>query len=60
LGIYTSFETGGLINKQYQNQDAAGRGKKQTGQQEEEDVATSEINMFFRKPYWVGVAKGPK
>jgi hypothetical protein len=55
---YTSFETGGLISKRYQNQDAAGRAKASqlTGR---EDVATSEINMFLENPiFGVGVAKG--
>jgi hypothetical protein len=55
---YTSFQTGGLINKRYANQDAAGNVKesKFTGR---EVVAESEINMFFKNPvFGVGVAKG--
>lgn len=55
---YTSFQTGGLINKRYANQDAAGRVKKSqfTGR---EDIAQSEINMFFNNPiFGVGVGKG--
>jgi hypothetical protein len=55
---YTAFQTGGLINKRYQNQDAAGRVKASqfTGR---EDVAKSEINMFLENPiFGVGVAKG--
>ena len=55
---YTSLQTGGLINKRYQNQDAAGRVKKSqfTGR---EDIAQSEINMFLENPiFGVGVAKG--
>lgn len=55
---YTSFQTGGLINKRYKNQDAAGRVKESqfTGR---EDVARSEINMFLENPvFGVGVAKG--
>ncbi|MFT5963695.1 MAG: hypothetical protein ACI9L6_000408 [Flavobacterium sp.] len=55
---YTSFQTSGLINKRYQNQDAAGRVKASqfTGR---EDVAKSEINMFLENPiFGVGVAKG--
>jgi hypothetical protein len=55
---YTSFQTGGLINKRYANQDAAGRVKASqfTGR---EDVAKSEINMFLENPiFGVGVAKG--
>jgi hypothetical protein len=55
---YTSLQTGGLINKRYQNQDAAGRAKASrfTGR---EDVAITEINMFLENPiFGVGVAKG--
>ena len=60
MGIwgYTSFQTGGLINKRYANQDAAGRVKKSqfTGR---EDVAQTEITMFFNNPiFGVGVGKG--
>ncbi|WP_367757425.1 O-antigen ligase family protein [Flavobacterium sp. WC2430] len=60
MGIwgYTSFQTGGLINKRYANQDAAGRVKKSqfTGR---EDVAQTEINMFLNNPvFGVGVGKG--
>ena len=55
---YTSFQTGGLINKRYANQDAAGRVKKSqfTGR---EDVAANEINSFLKNPiFGVGVGKG--
>ncbi|SDW73254.1 O-antigen ligase family protein [Flavobacterium degerlachei] len=55
---FTSFQTGGLINKRYKNQDAAGRVKENqfTGR---EDIAQSEINMFLENPiFGVGVAKG--
>ncbi|EIA10400.1 O-antigen ligase family protein [Flavobacterium frigoris] len=55
---YASFQTGGLINKRYANQDAAGRAKESrfTGR---EDVAKTEINMFLENPvFGVGVAKG--
>jgi hypothetical protein len=58
IWTYTSLQTGGLINKRYANQDAAGRDKasKFTGR---EDVATSEIDMFLQNPiFGVGVAKG--
>jgi hypothetical protein len=58
IWAYTAFQTGGLINKRYQNQDAAGRVKASqfTGR---EDVAKSEINMFLENPiFGVGVAKG--
>jgi len=55
---YTSFQTGGLIDKRYANQDAAGRVKESqfTGR---EDVATDEINVFLKNPiFGVGVGKG--
>lgn len=55
---YTSFQTGGLINKRYANQDAAGRVKESrfTGR---EEVAASEIDMFLKNPiFGVGVGKG--
>ncbi|MGO4906670.1 O-antigen ligase family protein [Flavobacterium sp. W20_MBD1_R3] len=55
---YTSFQTGGLINKRYSNQDAAGRAKESqfTGR---EDVARNEISTFFKNPiFGVGVGKG--
>ena len=55
---YTSFTTGGLIDKRYANQDAAGRVKesKFTGR---EEVAQNEINTFLNNPiFGVGVGKG--
>jgi hypothetical protein len=55
---YTSFQTGGLIDKRYANQDSRGREKesKFTGR---EDVALGEINAFLNNPiFGVGVGKG--
>lgn len=55
---YTSFQTGGLIDKRYANQDAAGRVKesKFTGR---EDLALNEWNTFLKNPiFGVGVGKG--
>lgn len=55
---YTSLQTGGLINKRYQNQDAAGKAKESqfTGR---EDVAQNEIKLFLENPiFGVGVGKG--
>lgn len=55
---YTSFQTGGLINKRYSNQDAAGRVKESqfTGR---EDIAQNEIDTFLKNPvFGVGVGKG--
>lgn len=56
--FYTSYQTGGLINKRYANQDAAGRVKESrfTGR---EEIATSEIEIFLKNPiFGVGVGKG--
>jgi hypothetical protein len=55
---YSSVQTGGLINKRYANQDAAGRGKEDqfTGRA---DIAENEINTFLKNPiFGVGVGKG--
>jgi hypothetical protein len=55
---YTSLQTGGLINKRYKNQDAAGRAKESrfTGRTE---IAENEINVFLDNPiFGVGVGKG--
>ncbi|MBE0391124.1 O-antigen ligase [Flavobacterium sp. PL002] len=53
---YTSFQTDGLINKRYANQDAAGRAKESqfTGR---EDIAQNEINTFYKNPL-LGVGTG--
>jgi hypothetical protein len=55
---YTSFQTGGLIDKRYANQDAKGRVRTSqlTGR---EDVAKNEIDTFLKNPiFGVGVGKG--
>jgi hypothetical protein len=55
---YTSFQTGGLIDKRYANQDARGRLKENqlTGRG---DIAQNEINIFLKNPiFGVGVGKG--
>jgi hypothetical protein len=55
---YTSFMTGGLIDKRYANQDAAGRVKESqlTGR---EDIAKNEINTFLEHPILgAGVGRG--
>lgn len=55
---YTSFQTGGLIDKRYANQDAAGRVKESrfTGR---EEVARNEFDTFLKNPFFgVGVGKG--
>lgn len=55
---YTSFQTGGLIDKRYANQDARGREKESqfTGR---EEVARDEIDLFLKNPiFGVGVGKG--
>jgi hypothetical protein len=58
IWAYTSFQTGGLIDKRYANQDATGKVKESrfTGR---EVVAKNEIDMFLNNPFFgVGVAKG--
>ena len=55
---YSSFQTGGLIDKRYANQDAAGRVKvsRLSGR---EKVAKDEIDLFLKNPiFGVGVGKG--
>ncbi len=55
--LYTSFQTGGLIDKRYANQDAAGRVKESqlTGR---EEIWDSEIDDFLENPvFGIGVAK---
>lgn len=55
---YTSFQTGGLIDKRYANQDARGRTKesKFTGR---EEIAKNEFELFLNNPiFGVGVGKG--
>lgn len=55
--LYSSVQTGGLIDKRYANQDARGREKesKLTGR---ERLIESEFDMFFESPIWgMGVGK---
>ncbi len=55
---YSSFETGGLIEKRYANQDAAGRVKKSrfTGR---EEISKHEIEAFLSAPVLgIGMGKG--
>lgn len=55
--LYTSNQTGGLIDKRYANQDAAGRTKESqlTGR---EEIWESEIDDFLEHPvFGIGVAK---
>jgi O-antigen ligase len=58
IWLYSTDQTGGLINKRYSNQDAAGRVKasKFSGR---EDIVQKEFNMFLDNPFFgVGVGKG--
>ena len=58
IWAYTSYQTNGLIEKRYANQDALGRVKQDqfSGRGE---LAEGEINMFLDNPFFgVGVAKG--
>ena len=55
---YSSYQTSGLIDKRYANQDATGRTKESrfTGR---EDLAQGEIDIFLANPFFgVGVGKG--
>ncbi len=54
---YTSFQTGGLIEKRYANKDAQGRVKESqlTGR---EDIAAQEFDIFLNHPFFgAGVAR---
>lgn len=56
--VYTTNETGGLINKRYANQDAAGR-TKESQLSGREQIFESEFNAFLSNPvFGVGVGKG--
>jgi hypothetical protein len=58
IWVYTESQTGGLIGKRYNNQDALGRTKESrfTGR---EEIAATEINAFLKNPFFgIGVAKG--
>jgi hypothetical protein len=58
IWMFTSYQTGGLIEKRYANKDALGRVKKDkfTGRGE---IAEGEIDMFLDNPiFGVGVARG--
>jgi hypothetical protein len=55
---YTSFQTGGLIDKRYANQDAKGR-TKQSKLSGREVIASNELDIFFEHPiFGAGVGKG--
>ena len=55
---YSSFQTSGLIEKRYANQDALGRSKKSNFSGREE-IAKGEWNTFLKNPFFgVGVGKG--
>ena len=55
---YTSFQTRGLIDKRYSNEDANGR-KKESKFTGREEVAKGEIDIFLENPiFGVGVGKG--
>jgi hypothetical protein len=56
--MYTSVNTGGLIDKRYQNKDALGR-EKESKLAGREDIAAMEIQAFLDNPFFgMGVAKG--
>ncbi|MDI1318499.1 O-antigen ligase family protein [Flavobacterium sp.] len=55
--LYTSDQTGGLIDKRYANEDAAGR-KKESQLTGREDIWNGEIDDFLDNPvFGIGVAK---
>ncbi len=55
--VYTSSQTGGLIDKRYANQDAAGRAK-ESRLSGREEIWDSEIDDFLDNPvFGIGVAK---
>jgi hypothetical protein len=56
--IYTSSQTGGLIEKRYSNEDALGR-KKENLMTGRENISLHEIDLFLENPFFgIGVAKG--
>ena len=56
--LYTSSQTGGLIEKRYANQDAIGR-EKESQLSGREEIYKSEFNTFLSNPiFGVGVGKG--
>lgn len=56
--MYTSVNTGGLIDKRYQNKDAMGR-EKESKLSGREAISMTEIEGFLENPLWgMGVAKG--
>lgn len=58
IWTYSSFKTGGLIEKRYANQDAAGR-TKESQFSGREQIAADEIGHFLDNPiFGIGVAKG--
>jgi hypothetical protein len=55
---YSSYQTSGLIEKRYANQDAMGRTKKSNFSGREE-IAKGELKIFLKNPFFgVGVGKG--
>ena len=55
---YSSYQTRGLIEKRYANQDALGRAKKNNFSGREE-IAKGELEIFLKNPFFgVGVGKG--
>lgn len=54
--FYSSYETGGLINKRYNNQDAAGR-MKESRLSGREDIMETDLKYFYENPVF-GVGPG--
>lgn len=54
--FYSSYQTGGLIDKRYNNQDAAGRAK-ESRMSGREDIMETDLNYFYENPVF-GVGPG--
>lgn len=54
--FYSSYQTGGLIDKRYSNQDAAGR-LKESRMSGREDIMETDLNFFYENPVF-GVGPG--
>jgi flagellar biogenesis protein FliO len=54
--LYSSYQTGGLIDKRYNNQDAAGRAK-ESQMSGREDIMETDLKFFYENPVF-GVGPG--
>ncbi|WP_396148782.1 O-antigen ligase family protein [Flavobacterium sp.] len=57
IWVYSSFQTGGLIENRYKNEDSLGR-KKESSFTGRENLINSELQMFYKNPaFGVGVGR---